>query len=219
MSHSLLFFRQLLFGNTIRSHINAVFNSPGGLLRSERDCRDRGFSHNALAGVSRQLCQGQSPFVVQSWSIVCPGRQCRIHPHLLPATMIDSDFNGTVGLCFKINIEMFNDVNHQPYLACINPKSSSPHEESSGNIPANPKIWQSGPRSWAWLWSVPGKTYKQWHQSATNKFNYSKPTKTRNSRHLRKTKKCTGKNKTGAKNNLKRLIFIQENVVRCLVTL
>lgn len=62
-----------------------VSYSPAGLLHSETDCRDRGFSHNALAGATRQLCQGQSPFVVQSWSIACPDRQCQIHLHLLPA--------------------------------------------------------------------------------------------------------------------------------------
>lgn len=84
--------------NTIRSHTDAVFNSPAGLLHSERDCRDRGFSHNALAGVSRQLCQERSPSVGQSWSIVCPDRQCQIHLHLLPAEMIVSDFNGTIGM-------------------------------------------------------------------------------------------------------------------------
>lgn len=70
-----------------------VFNSPAGLLHSERDCRDKGFSHNALAGVSRQLCQGRSPFVVQSWSISCPDRRSQIHRHLLPAETTACDDN------------------------------------------------------------------------------------------------------------------------------
>lgn len=50
---------------------------------------------------------------------------------------------------------MQSAISDQPYLAYTGPKSSSPHEESSGCIPVNPKIWQSGPKSWAWLWSVP----------------------------------------------------------------
>lgn len=130
-----------------------VSNSPASLLHSERDCRGRGFSHNALAGVSRQLCQERSPFVVQSWSIACPDRQCQIHLHLPPAEMTVSYIHGVscwIAL-YIFYIYICSDVNYQPYLAYIDPISSSPHEESSGHIPANPKIWQSGPRSWAWL--------------------------------------------------------------------
>lgn len=65
-------------------------NSPAGLLHSETDCRDRGFARNALAGVSRQLCQGRSPYAGQSWSIACPGRRYQTHPPLLPAKVTDS---------------------------------------------------------------------------------------------------------------------------------
>ncbi len=71
-----------------------VFNSPAGLRHSETNCRDRAFSHNVLAGVSRQLCQGQSPFAVQSWSIAGPDRQCQIRPRLLPAKTTASYVNG-----------------------------------------------------------------------------------------------------------------------------
>lgn len=71
-----------------------VSNSPAGLRHSETNCRDRAFSHNAPAGVSRQLCLGRSPFAVQSWSIACPDRQCQIHPHLLPAETTATHVNG-----------------------------------------------------------------------------------------------------------------------------
>lgn len=139
-----------------------AFNSPAGLLHSETDCRDKGFSHNALAGVSRQLCQGRSPFVVQSWSISCLGRHSQIHRHLLPAETTACDENVVsrwIAYLKNYMKVLCSDVYYQPYLAYIDPKSSAPHEESSGDIPANPRIWQSGPRSWAWLWSVPGKKY------------------------------------------------------------
>lgn len=69
-------------------------SSPAGLLHSETDCTDRGFSHNALAGVTRQLSQGQNPCVVQSWSIAYPDRQCQIPPHRPPAETTVRHVNG-----------------------------------------------------------------------------------------------------------------------------
>lgn len=61
-----------------------MYNWPADLLHSGTDCRDRGFSHNALAGETQQLSQEQNPFVRQSWSISCPDRQCQTRPHQLP---------------------------------------------------------------------------------------------------------------------------------------
>lgn len=54
MSHSLLLDG---CGSVVRYNIccntDRALNLPAGLLRSERDCKDRGFSHNALVGVSQ----------------------------------------------------------------------------------------------------------------------------------------------------------------------
>lgn len=114
--------------------------------------------------MNRRLCRERSPFELQSWSTACPGRRCQIPPHLQRAEMAQSHVSG---VCFWtlwdilylfVNNERWNKP---PCLAYISPRSSSPHEGSSGYIPANPKIWQSGPKNWAWPSSVPIDKQKQ----------------------------------------------------------
>lgn len=89
-----------------------------------------------------------------------PGGKTHLYSNLGPSPVLTHDVKpalisnqlGTDMICQwannqKIDPENYTDIDDQPCLTCINPESSVPHEESSGYSLANPKIWQSGPRS------------------------------------------------------------------------
>lgn len=165
-------------------------NSPAGLLHSETDCRDRGFSHNALAGVTRQLCQGQSPFVVRSWSIAYPDRRCQIHPHLPPAETTGSYGNDeTSSFHFWKKCIYFKNLQWRQISTLFNLYKSkifrstwgilNPHPCKSQNL----AIW-SKKLSLTLVWAFNKIKIKQ---SAKNMFNPGNSTESMTLRHSNQT--------------------------------